>query len=144
MLFASVFLLCGAAALQAPAARADFRLCNDTRSLVGVAIGYRDKEGWITEGWWRIPAESCASLIEGRLNSRFYYVFGEDADKGGQWRGGVFMCTSNKEFKIRGTEDCYARGYERTGFFEVDTTSERSNWLVRLTEAGRSGETGEQ
>lgn len=119
-------------------AKADFRLCNNTKSLVGVSIGYRTKEGWITEGWWRVPENSCASLVEGQLTSRFFYVYAEDADQGGQWRGPVFMCTSDKEFKISGIKDCYTRGFERTGFFEVDT-GEQSNWMVRLTEAGQSG-----
>ncbi len=31
-------------------ALADFRVCNATQNLVGVAIGYRAKAGWITEG----------------------------------------------------------------------------------------------
>ena len=34
------------------------------------------------------------------------------------------MCTRDKEFTIRGIEDCLARGYDRTGFFEVDTTEQ--------------------
>ncbi|MEM7302385.1 MAG: DUF1036 domain-containing protein [Pseudomonadota bacterium] len=122
---------------SAPAV-ADFRVCNDTGSLVGVSVGYRVKAGWITEGWWRIPANSCASLIEGQLSSRFYYVYAEDADLGGQWRGDIVMCTSDKEFKITGRKDCYARGYEKTGFFEVDT-GEQNNWLLRLSESGQSG-----
>ena len=125
-------------AIHTSEARADFRLCNNTQSLIGVSIGYRTKEGWVTEGWWRVPANSCASLIEGQLSSRFFYVYAEDADQGGQWRGPVFMCTSDKEFKIKGIKDCFARGYERTGFFEVDT-AEQSNWMVRLTEAGQTG-----
>ncbi len=119
-------------------ALADFRLCNNTQSLVGVSIGYRTKEGWLTEGWWRVPSNSCASLVEGALTSRYFYVYAEDADQGGQWRGSIFMCTSDKEFKIKGIEDCFARGYERTGYFEVDT-GEQSNWMVRLTEAGQTG-----
>jgi len=119
-------------------ARADFRLCNNTQSLVGVSIGYRTKKGWITEGWWRIPSNSCASLIEGQLSSRYFYVYAEDADQGGQWRGPIFMCTSDKEFKISGIKDCYSRGYERTGFFEIDT-GEQNSWMVRLTEAGQTG-----
>jgi hypothetical protein len=32
-------------------AAADFRLCNNTGSRVGVAIGYKDAEAWTTEGW---------------------------------------------------------------------------------------------
>jgi hypothetical protein len=44
------------------------------------------------------------------------------------------MCTRDKEFTIRGTENCLARGYDRTGFFEVDTGEQRS-WTVQLTDS---------
>ena len=44
------------------------------------------------------------------------------------------MCTREKEFTIRGTEDCLARGYDRTGFFEVDPGEQRS-WTVQLTDS---------
>jgi hypothetical protein len=43
------------------------------------------------------------------------------------------MCTREKEFTIRGNTDCLARGYDRTGFFEVDT-GEQPSWTVQLTE----------
>ena len=43
------------------------------------------------------------------------------------------MCSRDKEFTIRGIEDCLARGYDRTGFFEVDTGEQRA-WTVQLTE----------
>ena len=118
-------------------AHADLKVCNDTKSLTGVAIGYRAKEDWIMEGWWRIPSGVCASLLEGELASRYFYIYAEDADTGGQWRGPVFMCTSSKEFRIEGLADCFARGYERTGFFEIDTGNQQ-NWQVRLTEANQS------
>ena len=39
----------------------------------------------------------------------------------------------DKEFTIRGTQDCLARGFDRTGYFEVDTGEQRS-WTVQLTE----------
>jgi len=131
-------LAAGLVLLPIPAA-ADFRICNDTRNLVGAALGYREKGNWITEGWWQIPGETCATLIEGNLNSRFYYLYAEDADRGGQWRGDIFMCTSEKQFRVDGVENCFARGYQRTGFFEVDT-SEKDSWMVRLTESGQTGE----
>jgi hypothetical protein len=44
------------------------------------------------------------------------------------------MCTREKEFTIRGTDDCLARGYDRTGFFEVDT-GDQPSWTVQLTES---------
>jgi uncharacterized membrane protein len=119
------------------AALAEFKVCNKTESLVGVAIGYKLDEEWITEGWWRIPSDTCTAIIEGDLTTRYFYLHAEDGDEGGKWRGSIFMCTSNKEFKIQGVNDCFARGYERTGFFEVDTTEQKS-WQVRLTEANQT------
>jgi hypothetical protein len=44
------------------------------------------------------------------------------------------MCTRDKEFTSRGIGDCLARGYDRTGFFEVDTGGQR-DWTVQLTES---------
>src|SRR5262245_41841570 len=66
--------------LGAGEARADFRVCNATQHLVGVGIGYRAKAGWVTEGWWHIKGSSCKTLIEGPLESRFYYLYAEDAE----------------------------------------------------------------
>ena len=120
-------------AASAHPARADFRLCNNTGSRVGVSIGYKDAEGWTTEGWWNISARSCDTLLRGALVARYYYIYAVDYDRGGEWSGQAFMCSREKEFTIRGTENCLARGYDRTGFFEVDTTEQRS-WTVQLTD----------
>ena len=119
-------------------ARADLTVCNDTKALVGVAVGYRSQAGWVSEGWWRIPASACASVFEGDLKARFFYLHAEDEEAKERWRGPVFMCTSVKEFRIEGLEDCYARGFERTGFFEVDT-GDQKNWRVRLSDEQKTG-----
>jgi uncharacterized membrane protein len=117
-------------------AMADFRLCNNTSSRVGIAIGYKDKDGWATEGWWNLPGRSgCEILLRGTLASRYYYIYAVDYDRGGEWSGQAFMCTRDKEFVIRETRDCLAHGYDRTGFFEVDT-SDQADWTVQLTETG--------
>ena len=52
---------------------------------------------------------------------------------GGAWDGTNFMCTRDESFTIFGVEDCLARGYERTGFFEVDTQN-RTDWTLQLTD----------
>jgi uncharacterized membrane protein len=116
-------------------AAADFRLCNNTASRVGVSVGYKDNDGWTTEGWWNVAARSCETLLRGTLVARFYYIYAVDYDRGGEWSGQAFMCTRDKEFTVRGTEDCLARGFDRTGFFEVDT-GEQQSWTVQLTDAG--------
>jgi uncharacterized membrane protein len=115
-------------------AAADFRLCNNTAGRVGIAIGYKDADGWTTEGWWNLPARTCETILKGNLVARYYYVYAIDYDRGGEWVGQAFMCTRDKEFTIRGIGDCLARGYDRTGFFEVDTGEQRA-WTVQLTES---------
>jgi uncharacterized membrane protein len=128
----ALLAVAGLLASAMPAA-ADFRLCNNTSSRVGIAIGYKDKDGWTTEGWWNLASRSCETLLRGTLVARFYYIYAVDYDRGGEWSGQAFMCTRDKEFTVRGTEDCLARGYDRTGFFEVDT-SEQQSWTVQLTD----------
>ena len=127
--------LTAAAVLIAAAApaKADFRVCNATQGLVGVSIGYRAKTGWITEGWWHVEGSSCKTLIEGPLSSRYYYLYAEDAERGGRWDGPVAMCVAEKEFKITGITDCVARGFQRAGFKEYDT-GEQASWMVQLTD----------
>jgi uncharacterized membrane protein len=124
-------------AFATPAA-ADFRLCNNTGSRVGIAIGYKESEGWTTEGWWNLSARSCETLVKGQLVARYYYVYAVDYDRGGEWSGRSFMCTREREFTIRGVEDCFARGFERSGFFEVDT-GEQKSWTIQLTDPNRPG-----
>jgi uncharacterized membrane protein len=119
--------------LSTTAALADFRVCNATQSLVGVGIGYRAKAGWVTEGWWHIEGSTCKTLIEGPLSSRFYYLYAEDAERGGRWDGPINMCVAEKEFKIAGVNDCVARGFQRAGFQEYDT-GEQASWMVQLTD----------
>ena len=136
----------GILAFSAPA-HADLRVCNETGNTVSVALGYRAERGWMSEGWWQTPAGECRVLYQGDLERRFYYIYAVDDIGGGAWDGQVFMCTRDETFTIFGVEDCLARGYERTGFFEIDTQS-RSDWTLQLTEnnaggAGAGSETGE-
>lgn len=119
--------------LGVQSASADLRLCNKTNNRIGVAIGYKNEEQWKTEGWWNIEENSCETLLAGALSSRYYYVYAADYDQGGEWAGRAFMCTRDKEFTIEGVNDCLARGFEKTGFFEVDTGTQAS-WTVQLTE----------
>ena len=46
------------------------------------------------------------------------------------------MCTRDRQFTIEGIEDCLARGYERSRFFEVDT-GEQKSWTIQLSDPTR-------
>ena len=121
-------------ALSSLPALADLKLCNKTGSTVGVALGYKDQQGWASEGWWNIPPRACKTLLEGPLIARYYYIFAVDYDKGGSWGGKASLCTRDKIFTIRGRTNCEARGYRKTKFFEVDT-GEENDWTISLSGA---------
>lgn len=125
-------------AASAGAARADLRVCNATPNRAGVAIGYQDEATWVTEGWFNLKPNGCETILKGRLNSRYYYLFGLDYDRGGEWSGPNYLCTREQEFSIRGPQDCYARGFERAGFLEIDTL-EQADWTVEIGEGGQVG-----
>lgn len=127
---------------QAPAPEASaedsgegsFRVCNETGNKVSIAFGYRAEKGWQSEGWWVAEPDNCVTIYRGDLEARrYYYLYAADDVSGGAWDGSVFMCTRDETFTIFGVEDCLARGYERTGFFEVDTHN-RSDWTLQLTD----------
>lgn len=123
----------GGLAFSTVPAHAELRVCNQTSNLISVALGYRAERGWMSEGWWQTPPGDCRVLYQGDLQSRFYYLHAVDDIGGGSWAGEIFMCTRDETFTIFGVEDCLARGYERTGFFEVDTQN-RTDWTLQLTE----------
>lgn len=125
-----------ALAVSAAPARADLRVCNQSSNQVSIAFGYRAEKGWQSEGWWIAPPSKCAVVYQGDLTavkSRYFYLYVADDVSGGVWDGTNFMCTRDESFTIFGVEDCLARGYERTGFFEVDT-QHRQDWTLQLTD----------
>ncbi len=137
-----LWLLMAALAVSAMPARADFKLCNNTASRIGVAIGYKDDKTWVSEGWWNVASQTCEVLLKGPLVARYYYFHALDYDRGGEFgdkdKPNAFMCTADKVFTIRGEADCTARGFKRSKFFEVDTQEEK-DWTVRLTDPGEGG-----
>ena len=123
-------------ALLSGQARADFRLCNNSTSRVSVSVAYTDGQNWVTEGWWNLKTTACETLLRGPLAAEFYYVYAMD-ERGGEWKGKSFMCTRDREFRIEGRENCLVRGYDRTGFFEIDTGKDAKNWTVQLTDGNQ-------
>ena len=128
-----VGLIVGALGFSAAPAFADLRVCNQSTNQVSIALGYRADKGWQSEGWWVAPPQKCAVGYQGDLHSRFFYLYVADDIGGGAWDGTNFMCTRDESFTIFGVEDCLARGYERTGYFEVDTQN-RTDWTLQLTD----------
>ena len=121
----------------AEAAEGNLRVCNHTANPVSIALGYRAERGWQSEGWWVAAPDECKTVYSGDVAARrYYYIYAADDIGGGSWDGNVFMCTRDESFTIFRVEDCLARGYERTGFFEIDTQN-RSSWTLQLTDGNQ-------
>jgi uncharacterized membrane protein len=104
------------------AARAELKFCNQTKSDVNLAIGYKSAESdqWVSEGWWIISPGKCTSPspLDGVLKARYYYYYADSDDL--KWDGDFIFCTSDKKFTINGDKDCKSRGYAPEGFREID------------------------
>ena len=77
------------------------------------------------------PRQAHAPLAVRRGEART--ASGSLLARGGEWSGRSLMCTKDREFTIRGVEDCLARGLDRNGFYEVDT-GEQKSWTIQLTD----------
>ena len=134
-LIAALIAALGLSAFAAPA-RADFRLCNNSSNRISISLSYTDGQTWVTEGWWNLKSNACEILLRGALAAQFYYVYAMD-ERGGEWKGKAYMCTRDREFRIEGRENCLVRGFDRTGFLEIDTGKDAKNWTVQLTDASQ-------
>ena len=102
-------------------AHASLSVCNRTSRAVKVAIARYDGMQWKSQGWWTLAPTACTAVISSALNARFYYLFAMDGSSGG-WDGTHGFCvSSHNRFVIAGRANCVVHGFERKGFFEVDT-----------------------
>ena len=119
-------------ACSARPALAGFSVCNKTGQAVRAAIGRFDGTSWTSEGWWTVKAGECTALLTGPLQGRYYYLYATDG-AAGIWDGKTRFCVApDKRFKSQGRGDCTRRGFDRRGFFEVDT-GKKPDWTQTLS-----------
>jgi uncharacterized membrane protein len=129
MRFASAALIL----LLIPPAKAAFSVCNKADVPAKVALGHFDGKDWRSEGWWTIAPQKCETLLSGPLDGRYYYLYATDSGSG-TWNGDTAFCTAPiGPFKIEGRGNCAARGYDRKGFFEIDT-GQKADWTQALSD----------
>jgi len=111
------------------------RICNETRYVQAVSLGYQDKDdSWVSEGWWDLAQNQCATVLSGELQKRYYYYRAEA--KGGPLTEDAYMfCTSAEEYTIVGDSECEERGYKREGFAQIDTGPTGTYFVFTLTDA---------
>jgi uncharacterized membrane protein len=113
-------------------AEAAFNVCNKANLKTRVAVGHFDGTNWSSTGWWTIEPKACVDVITGPLNARYYYLYASDG-AAGTWEGKTHFCVApGAKFTIPGRADCDKRGFDRRGFFEVDTGSS-PDWTQNLS-----------
>jgi uncharacterized membrane protein len=86
-----------------------------------VAIGRFDGTNWTSIGWWTVTPKACTELLTGPLEARYYYLYATDG-AAGTWEGSTHFCIAPYiKFTVAGRANCSRRGFDRRGFFEVDT-----------------------
>jgi uncharacterized membrane protein len=116
----------------AGSALASFSVCNKTGQDVRAALGRFDGTNWTSEGWWTVKAGGCAALLTGPLQGRFYYLYATDG-AAGIWDGKTHFCVApDRRFKAVGRDGCARHGFDRRGFFAVDT-GKKPDWTQTLS-----------
>lgn len=124
------------AALGAGPARADFRVCNTTKALANLAVGFAEGEGFMTQGWWTVAPGDCATPLHGKLQSRFLYIYAIGVDQRELFPGSVTLCVDRLKFRTAGVADCWRRGLTSVAFAEIDT-GDSADWTTFLTDPGK-------
>jgi uncharacterized membrane protein len=121
-----------AALFTAPPAFAAFNVCNKSGMAARVALGRFDGRQWTSQGWWKVAPKTCVLLLTGPLQARYYYLYATDG-AGGTWEGKTHFCTTpDAKFLAPGRNDCASRGFDRRGFFEIDT-GKSAEWTQTLS-----------
>ena len=113
-------------------ANAAFHICNKSDLAARVALGRFDGTNWTSEGWWTVQPKTCTGILTGPLQGRYYYLYATDG-AAGTWEGKTHFCVApNARFRAVGRANCAGRGFDRRGFFEVDT-GKKPDWTQSLS-----------
>ncbi len=114
---------------------AGYAVCNDTAKSVAAATGQRLRNDWISHGWWKIAAGSCAKLMAdlGGIDSVFLFV--QKINGPPLVTGPNKFCTADIEFDIQGRARCASRGLTELGFVETKVKG-LTGFAVHVGETG--------
>jgi uncharacterized membrane protein len=121
-------------------AHAAMLFCNRTKLAIEAALGYREKDDWISEGWWRIEPGQCSRVYGQPLDQRFYFYYATALSSPGHerspyvWAGKYSFCTGARAFRINGDGDCESRDYLTKGFQEIDVGLNNHDYTLDFKE----------
>jgi uncharacterized membrane protein len=103
------------------AAPAGYSVCNDTDGDVWTVIAFRQARDWVTRGWWKVAAGSCAKAITTPLAFDTIYLHAERHGNPKLVSGADKFCLTNMQFEVEGRGNCSKRGLSEAGFVATTT-----------------------
>ena len=98
---------------------AGYLVCNDTAKSVAAALGQKLRNDWISHGWWKIAAGSCAKMLSTLDGLDSVYLFVQKIGGPPLVSGPNKFCVADIEFDIQGRGRCASRGLSEVGFAET-------------------------
>jgi uncharacterized membrane protein len=98
------------------AAPAGYSICNDTDAVVWAAMAFALGRDWMTRGWWKVPAGTCAKAMTQPLNLDKVFLHAEKHGNDKLVSGPEKFCLTNIEFEIQGRGGCAKRRLNEVGF----------------------------
>jgi len=91
-------------------APAGYSVCNDGDGVLWAAIAFKGPKNWLSRGWWKVPAGSCARMLTMplALDRVFLHV-----EKHGNPKR---FCLTDQTFEIEGRGDCAKRHFSEASF----------------------------
>jgi uncharacterized membrane protein len=114
---------------------AGYSVCNDTAKSVAAALGQKQRDDWVSHGWWKIAAGSCARLVGDLSGLDSLYLFVQKIGGPPLVTGPNKFCVTDIEFDIQGRSRCAARGMTETGFAETRVKG-LSGYSAHIGESG--------
>jgi uncharacterized membrane protein len=96
------------------AAPAGYAVCNDTEGDIWVATAMKEHD-WVTRGWWKIAAGSCAKTITVPLKADKIFLHVEKHQNANLVSGPDKFCVTNVQFERQGRGPC-GKGLSEVGF----------------------------
>lgn len=108
------------------------QVCNRSTERSALALGYRDGDAWVSEGWHVLERGQCLRAAERSAGKTFYYH--STGERGGSWGSGYTLCIKPVEaFRIEGTADCETRGFGAALFDKLEIPADRDGYTLTLT-----------
>jgi len=114
---------------------AGFSVCNDTAKSVAAATGQRLRNDWISHGWWKIAAGSCARMMSDLSGIDSVFLFVQKIGGPPLVGGPNKFCVADIEFDIQGRGRCASRGLTEFGFAEMKVKG-MAGYAVHVGETG--------